>query len=244
MKRYLHRKRDELLRRRIPPPESGPLPPSIEEVVPDGSNVWPITPDLARLLAHLITAHATNVLELGAGSSSLVIARTLEAKGGGRLTSIEQSPEWCKAPWAKVQSVASVDAQMLVAQPQLAVSRLGVHHRFRAAIAARGPFELVLVDAPQSYFGRDGALPLVHEHLAPGALIVLDDAGRSMEQWTLFRWLRSYRSLSLRAFDPAFGGRGVAVLEFNGQRDTHFDPLSFFTGCAHALSMARERRRR
>lgn len=252
MRGHLRRKRDAALREGALVPAAfpelaldAPLDQAIEDAMPDGSSSWAITPDLARLLSRLVMLQAANVLELGAGSSSVVIAQTLAFKGGGRLTSIEQSPQWCAPQWASVKRLPAVDADLIHAPPRPVLSRLGVHYQFdaKAALSRRGPFDLVLVDAPQSYFGRDGALPLIRDSLAPGALILVDDAGRSGEQWTVFRWLRTYsRSLRLRVFDPAFGGRGLIVLEFTGPARARFDPLSFLTGCGHAARLYRQRR--
>ena len=224
------------------------LPPSVEEVLPDGSSPWPISRELGRLLFNILSgSQRHNVLEIGAGSSSLVIARTLELQGGGRLTSIEQNPKWCAEPWAEVKRTRDVDAEMIVAQPRPMLTRFGPVYGFAAAarsIAARGPFDFVLVDAPQAYFGRDGALPLVRPHLSDGALIVLDDAGREMERWTLFRWLRSYpASLRLVSFDAAFGERGVAILQYDARRDRHLDLSSLYTGTIHTARLLLERRR-
>jgi len=214
-----------------------PLSPSIEEVIPDGSNRWAISPQLARFLARAITGRdLRSVLEFGAGGSSLVLARALSSIGGGTLTSVEQWPEWCKEPWARVEQTPNVDARLVAAQPRLALSRVGLTYAFRsarAAIASRRPYDLVVVDAPPRFYGRDGALPLSYAHLVPGAWVVLDDARRAAEQWTLFRWLRTYPGLRLMHFDAAFGGRGLAVLRYTGERTQRVDPWSVLTSALH-----------
>src|SRR5512146_3154020 len=56
------------------PVESGEfmpaLPWEIEARIPDGSDPWPCSPELARLLARLVLAGRRTVLEFGAGASS------------------------------------------------------------------------------------------------------------------------------------------------------------------------------
>ena len=87
----------------------------------------------------------------------------------------------------------------------------------KESIARRAPYDLVIIDAPQYYYGRDGCLPLIYNHLAENALIVLDDAGRSGEKWSIFRWLETFPSLKLRYHDSGFPYDGIAILEHVGR---------------------------
>lgn len=225
-----------------------PLPAPLEALLPDGSSRWPLSPALARFLARVVLdLGPRSVLELGAGTSSLVVAEALSMRGGGRLTSVEQSPEWCAAAWARVQRVPEVDARMVVSEPKLALSEMGPVYLFESAreqVAERGPYDLVLVDAPQWYYGRDGALPLVHDHLAPGAWVILDDSRRKLERRTVLRWLRTYPGLSLVYLEPEFGGRGLAVLRLARAEAPKPDPLSVATNTLQALVYWNKSRRR
>ena len=202
------------------PDDGEPLPDAVTAVLPDDSIPYPISRALGRLLACLVLRGGVrSVLELGAGSSSVVLARSLALMGGGRLTSVESWPEWCTEQWEAVEQTSGVDAHMEVAVPRFRVLRSGPSFVFataRPAIEARGPFDLLFVDAPQCDYGRDGALPLVLGLLAPGAVIVLDDAGRLQEQWAARRWLQTYPWLSLAGYRPTFGRHGVAVLKVDG----------------------------
>ena len=195
----------------------------VAPVLPDGSSPWPISVELARLLGRLVLAEdRRSVLEFGAGRSSLVVATALAARDGGRLTSLEQDVTWCAELWDRVVAVGSgVDAELTPVTPRLGWSPIGLHHRYEVddLLARRGPFDLVVVDAPQYWYGRGGALPTVRPHLADGALVVLDDAARKGERWALYRWLRTYPGLELLAYDASFGGRGVALLRWNGSVD-------------------------
>lgn len=208
---------------------------------------WAIAPEVARLLAGLVLdLRLADVLEFGAGSSSRVLAAAL-AERGGRLTSVEQDPGWCAGAWREVERTAGVDARLVQAAPRLTLERRGVFFRFAdaaPALAQRGPFDLVLIDAPQFFYGRDGSLHLAWAHLAPGALIVLDDAGRSGERRTVRRWLRTYPGLRLLHFDPALGSNGVALLRSSGDRAVRTDLRSALGSGVSALDGWRRRRRR
>jgi Methyltransferase domain len=202
------------------PGDGVPLPDAITAILPDDSTSYPISRALGHLLACLVLRGGVrNVLELGAGWSSLVLARSLASVGGGRLTSVESCPEWCAEQWEAVKQTPGVDAHMEVAAPKFQIHRSGPFFVFataRPALEARGPFDLLFVDAPQCHYGRDGALPLVLGLLTPGALIVLDDGGRPQEQWAVRRWLQTYLWLSLVGYRPTFGRHGIVVLKVEG----------------------------
>jgi len=239
-------------------PEFAPLvsgtwnvPPALAAVLPPPSDPWSISPQLGTLLFRLVTEYsASHVLEFGAGSSSVVLAAALAEHGGGQLTSIEEDPRWCAKCWEQVGHAARVDAELVGARPKLTWGLPGPYYAYRDAgtrIAARGPYDLIPIDAPQYYYGRDGALHIAHEQMAVGALIVLDDAGRSSERWSVRRWLRTYRGLELRLYDPSFGGKGVAILEVTTLLEPHFDAVTIASGAYYALeywSKRRKRRRR
>ena len=173
--------------------------------------------DLAALLARLvIDGHRQSVLEFGAGSSSRVFAQSLASTGGGRLTSVEASPQWCGSAWEHVERCEAVDAQLVQAPVTSRFTPQGYLHGYwsaAATIAERGPFDLVFIDGPQGCFGRDASLWLAVESLADDAVIVLDDAARWKERATVRRWLRTLGGLELLVHDTTFNrGKGVAVL--------------------------------
>ena len=214
------------------------LPEAITNVLPDDSSVYPITNALGSLLARLVlSGRVQNVLELGAGTSSVVLAQSLRVTDGGRLTSIEQDPSWCRDQWAAVTGTPGVDAHLEVALPVFRLTDPFPCHVYATAnrvVAARGPYDLVFVDAPQRYYGRDGALPLVAGSLRPGTLIVLDDAGRREERSAVRRWLKTYVGLELVVYDPAFGRFGVAILRVNQPLTQRTSVRSWVSGAADA----------
>ena len=220
------------------PSLDGPLPEAITAVLPDDSSIYPISRALGSLLARLVLSGAVhNVLELGAGASSVVLAQALRLTGGGRLTSIEQDPSWCMDQWAAVTDTPGIDAHLEVALPVFRVLGSFPCHLYATAqltVAARGPYDLVFVDAPQRYYGRDGTLPLVAGSLRPGALLVLDDAGRRGERSAIHRWLQTYVGLELVVFDPKFGRYGVAILRANQPLTQRRSVASWVRGAAHA----------
>ena len=212
----------------------------IEEVLASQArDIWSISDDLSRLLARAVNElRLANVLEFGAGLSSLTLATALSICSGGQLTSVEQNPEWCRPLWREVEQISNVDAELVGSGLGLRLGMAGLHYWFKHAdsvLARRGPYDLVVVDAPQGIYSRDGALHMARRHLSPNALIVLDDAGRNGEQWTLYRWLQTYPGLELTFFDPAFGGRGVAVLRTGGRLKSRLAIMAALGSIYHAL---------
>lgn len=202
----------------VPTWEHHPSDAVVTPVLPDDSSPWPISSELGLLLGRLQAEHDLHsVLEFGAGSSSLVTATAMAARGGGRLTSLEQDTSWCAEVWGRVIALGSgIDAELVPVTPRLRWWPIGLHYSYDVddVLARRGPFDLVVIDAPQYWFGRGGAFPTVKDHLDDGALLVLDDAARKGERWALYRWLRTYPGLELVAYDESFGGKGVALLRW------------------------------
>ena len=224
------------------------VPQHVGRLLPLPGHQWSISPDLGVLLFRLVTQRDRGrILEFGAGSSSTIVAAGLAERGGGRLTSVEQSPEWCRDKWELVKGMPNVDAELIASQPRLEWHAAGLSYVYASAaprIAARAPYDLVLVDAPQYYRGRDGALPASDVHLQSGALIVVDDAKRSGEQWAIRRWLRTYAGLELRVYAPAFGGKGVAVLEVVRPLHARANVFTAVSSCYHAIEHWSKRRKR
>ncbi|HEU4827788.1 MAG TPA: class I SAM-dependent methyltransferase [Gemmatimonadales bacterium] len=222
------------------------IPEAVAGVLPDDSSEWPLPARTAAFMARLIQRrNLGRALEFGAGSSSVVLAHALAARGGGMLTSLERSPEWCAGQWAEVSRLQSVDARLVPSRLVFRSTRAGVawcYEEAPAALAERGPFDLVLVDAPQSWVGRAGAMRTALAHLSEGAVIVVDDAGREGERNLVGGWLRAYPGLSLAAFDPEFGRLGIAVLVFDGNRSVRLDALTVAGSVLDALRNARRRR--
>jgi predicted O-methyltransferase YrrM len=212
--------------------------PEVERSFPSSTTSWPIDRTLGRLLARLvIQLGRRDILEFGAGSSSVVFAQALAKLGGGRLTTVEEDPAWSTAQWAVASNTPTVDARLIASRVFFRAAREGLYHGYdaaaRSAVTARGPYSLVLIDGPDGYIGRDGALHLAYASLAPGALVIVDDAKRRKERDTIARWMAVYPGLTMLVDAPSLG-HGTAVLEYTG------DPTRRVSARAFASSALRE----
>jgi len=204
---------------------SGALPPAVEDALPDGRDDYEISIELARFVARLVIARTPgSVLEFGSGRSSLAIARALGASGGGRLTSVEDAPQFGREAWTLAESTPGVDARRVVSRVRLTLTACGPLNGYvdaPAALAERAPYGLVLVDGPVGPLGRDWTLLAAIRHLQAGALVVVDDAARPAERKAVQRWLRRWPGLSM-ALDRPGTARGLVVLRFDGDRRATF----------------------
>jgi predicted O-methyltransferase YrrM len=220
----------------------------IEALLDQSDSSWSISSDLARLLARaVIELGLSSVLELGAGFSSRILSASLSHLAGGRLTSVEQNTDWCLEHWNLVRTIWNVDSLLVECKPSLSLSAAGLSYEFReatGAIASRAPYDLVLVDAPQGFYGRDGVLRMIQGHLSSGALVVLDDAGRAGERWALFRNLRTAPGYRLLLYDSEFGRRGCAVLGPGSARWPRLSLLGVSSSVIQTIVYARRRHRR
>jgi hypothetical protein len=193
--------------------------PYVERAMPDA---------LGRTLARIVyQLGLRDILAFGAGASSVIVAEALSGLGGGRLTVIEDDATWDVEQWAQVAAQRTVDAQ-LIASPLFFRLSLGPHHGYgtgaAAGVAQRGPYTLVLIDAPHGFFSRDGTLHLAMPHLSPGALILV-----RKESDTVGRWLDTYPGLVMLHRDRVLG-HGVAVMGYTGNPSRRLSSRAIITG--------------
>jgi len=193
------------------------LPGAVVDALPPANDTYALARPTAVGWARLVTElGCRRLLEYGAGASSRVAAEALASVGGGRLTTIEQDPSWCAELWERTRSVDGVDAEMIVAgRPTARLTPHGLLHGYfdiESELAERGPFDAVLIDAPQGCYGRDAGLWLALPHLTPGAVVILDDAGRWKERLTLDRWCRALPFAEVLCHDRGVGRSGAAAL--------------------------------
>jgi len=152
----------------------------------------------------------TRIVECGGGLSTIYIARLLRERGG-RLTTIEQDPEWVELLREQLSHEALDDVVEIVHAPLEDADEPGAAPWYaRAALDRVGAdgIDLLLVDGPIA--GSDhpqiryAALPYFLERLDPGALIVLDDILRRGEREIVRRWRVEHGvAMEIRPLDGA-----------------------------------------
>jgi predicted O-methyltransferase YrrM len=164
---------------------------------------WALAPDTALHLVRLVLERRpSRVLELGSGSSTVILAQALRRAGGGALASLEHDPAWAQRTRALLAEAGLRDAASVAHAPLRRVSFPDegglVEMRWydadvvaRLAAQAGGTWDLLLVDGPPATRddqARWPALPLLLPRLSPSCAILLDDADRPGERALLERW--------------------------------------------------------
>jgi predicted O-methyltransferase YrrM len=149
---------------------------------------------LARVCAEVRARTRPVVVECGSGFSTLALARLLQERGGS-LLSLEHDPLWATRVRRNLEA-AGLDGTAQVALASLEPHPLGrdeLHWYALPAMPAR--IDVLLVDGPPAFepeieLARYPALPALIDHLAPDAVVVLDDIDRGGEQRILVDWER------------------------------------------------------
>src|SRR6266545_5516603 len=160
---------------------------------------------LATVCNDIVLSGRRRIVELGSGISTVLLARLLCQRwppGGFRIAAVEHDARWAQCVTEQLDREGT-GADVVVVHALLAPhpEAEGDLTWYDAAALTAGlratlrgdPIDLLLVDGPPAYAAGHGlarypALPVLHDWLAPGATVVLDDVERSGEQEVLRRW--------------------------------------------------------
>ena len=146
---------------------------------------------LWRIVEAIERLRPREVVELGCGASSLVIAKALEGNGGGRLTSFDQHAGFvaATAEWlGRYGLSASLRHAPIVEDPS------DWSHTWYDLAAVPAEIDLLVIDGPPwtlSPFVR-GRAEILFDRIVPGGMILLDDAARPGERVVAARWRRDW----------------------------------------------------
>lgn len=148
---------------------------------------------LVRVLNEIVFADRKLIAELGAGISTVVVGRLL-AQRGGTLTTLEHDPAWASVVrrQLEIEGLGGV-VELIEAPLEPHPSSWDGAPWYASADKLPTDIELLLVDGPPGYgdgmtHSRYPALPALVGKLAPGCLVVLDDADREPEREIAERW--------------------------------------------------------
>lgn len=166
------------------------------------SRGWAASPDLLLTYVEEILARKPSVVvECGSGLSTVWAAYALERCGGGRVVALDHDADFAEqtrvnlaehglSGFAEVRHAPLVDVEL----PG------GTWHWYDpSALKDVQDVDVVLVDGPPKTTGtqaRYPAIPVLRESLAPGAVVLVDDAARDDEQAILQRWVAEWPELT------------------------------------------------
>lgn len=177
---------------------------------------WSIEPSLADHLADLILQEKPkNILELGSGLSTVLMAYALEANGEGKVLALEddnlyvdRTREWIE--FHGLSKIAKVEhapiRNITITYDHHIYPWYSVDGHLKGA-----EFDFVLVDGPASNLGTMARWPayfVLRPHLAHNAIIVCDDMTRQHEDMMVRHW----REQEEFEYTDLHTGRGACVL--------------------------------
>lgn len=165
-------------------------------IPPFAHHAWEITGEMAVFLFHLVRRNRPKlIVELGSGSSTVLLAAALRANGAGHTISIEHDPEHRGRTEQYLRNAELSDWVSLIAAPlesqefgPLAVQWYGISGLLKALTQT---IDLVFVDGPPGRLqplSRYPALPVLMPHLSPNAVVLLDDGRRDDETTMVELW--------------------------------------------------------
>jgi len=172
----------------------------------------------AKYLVQLLVAEPPRtILELGSGSSTVLIARTMELQRAEDCLHISVDHEShfleISKRYAKANGVA--DHVKFVHCPLVKIEPLGMQWYANVPNLLEGrKIDLLIVDGPPAYQAgqeraRLPALQVLYPHLAEKCTIILDDANRPGEIEVSKEWLQAYPEFHITRLKR---GKGIAVL--------------------------------
>lgn len=163
---------------------------------------------LHRIVDIIADARPATVVELGSGATSLVIAKALAMHGGGRLHSYDQHAPFVEAMVGWLAEHALDAAFHHAPLGQRDVRWPGLWYDLTAV---PGSIDLLVIDGPPwavHPFAR-GMAERLFPLMAPGGIILLDDAARPGERYVAHRWTQNWPDFDFR-FESG-GTKGTLV---------------------------------
>lgn len=148
------------------------------------------------------------VVELGAGASSLVVARALQRNGGGRLISCDQHADFVRSTQAWLAD-HHVDADLRVAplrEPPAGWPGAWYDH---GDLPRR--IDLLVIDGPpwSVHPMVRGAADSLFDRVPVGGVVILDDAARPGERLVARKWKQKWPDFEFELIHP--GTKGTLI---------------------------------
>lgn len=176
-------------------------------------NHWTLAADnMVEVLRAVHDLKPQTIVELGSGSSTVILAMQLARSGVGHLYSLEHDTSWAQRTretlaMAGLTAVATVlDAPL----ENVTMPTGGVHRWYSptAIEAIPNDIDILLIDGPPGSSGKNArypAFPMLKSRLAERCVVFLDDALRSAEKKSFSKWLQEAPGYDGRILKTAKG---------------------------------------
>lgn len=160
---------------------------------------WSAAADFLVLVVEQVRqARPRCIVECGSGLSTVVLAQACALNGMGQVFSLENGAEFAAATRAECER-RHLPATVLHAPFQDHALAGEVWPWYALDGLPQQGIDLLIIDGPPGFIrphARYPALPLLWPRLAPGGVILLDDAARPDEQAVVIRWQAEFPDLT------------------------------------------------
>ena len=163
---------------------------------------WAASTDLLGELIRAIAARRPQrLVELGSGVSTLVIAAALRNNGAGRLISVDAEEAYAAQTREQLQRQDLGDwvELRIAALTEMKCEGIARPWYDTRMLSDLTDVDLLLIDGPPTALRADmryPSLPFFWSRLAPGAIVLLDDAARPAERAMAAAWERQFPAAS------------------------------------------------
>lgn len=173
---------------------------------------WSAEADLASLVRQEASVAGPNIVELGSGLTTVLIAGVLHRRGEGTLTAIDHDETFARRTQdALRRSPAGERAQVVLAplREQAFAGKRRVRWYDGAVLADVLPerIDLLVVDGPPetSKWSRWPAMEVLGPRIPRGGVVLLDDGRGAATTRAVFAWLRTHSGFRLYWCDTIKG---------------------------------------
>lgn len=167
---------------------------------------------LLRIYDLIVARSPKMVVECGSGTSTVWIAYALRTTGSGRVVALEHDADFAAQTREQLAMHGLAEYADVRTAPLVDIDVDGKTFSWYQMVSVEDltDIDLMLVDGPPKATGDDARFPasLLIERLAPGSLVVVDDADRPDETNIIERWRAIHPGLSAPRH---LGGRSVTI---------------------------------
>lgn len=175
---------------------------------------WAGSPDFLRHVHRIAAAlQPENVVECSSGTSTVVLARTMQINGRGHVYSLEHDPHYAAKTRSELARHGLQQYATVIDAPLRTHRLAGKEWSWYETKELPTAIDLLVIDGPPmttQSLARYPAVPLLNDRISKVGQVILDDAARPDETEAVARW-RS--ELQFAAVDEFFAEKGIAVLK-------------------------------
>ena len=169
------------------------------------------SPDfLSHAVQVILSRRPRIVVELGSGSSTVVLAQCLKKNGNGKLLSIDHDADFAERARVMLEERGLSDYATVQCKTLEPLRLAGKEYNWYSlgGFDAGGPIDFLVIDGPPYHvhsLARYPALPILLPLMAEDSVAMLDDADRPEELRIIGLWKKEFPELSMRNLEAEKG---------------------------------------